>query len=133
MTERLVIGVWRAPGVSLAECRDRVHNDWVPEAVQVHGLDDLTISLADDDQGPYMKEPDAQGLVPNVDALFKIGLETAHDLDDIPARDLLHRFARRVEAWRVDAVRVKEWERTWRDGEAAPGIRMVSFVQRKPS
>jgi uncharacterized protein (TIGR02118 family) len=132
VTERLVVGVWRAPRVSLDEVRDRIRGEWLAEALLVPELHDLSIALALDDQGPYAREPDAQGLVPNVDALLKIGLENAHDLDDIPARDLLHHFARRVECWRVDVRHPKVWDRTWPDGEPAPGVRMVSFVQRKP-
>jgi hypothetical protein len=132
MTERIVVGVWRAPRVTLDDVRDRIRDEWLPEALLLPGLDSLSIALANDDQGPYTREPDAQGLVPNVDALLKIGLQSAHDLDDIPARDLLHQFARRVECWRVDVNHPKLWERTWPDGEPAPGVRMVSLVQRRP-
>jgi uncharacterized protein (TIGR02118 family) len=113
VNEHLLIAVWRAPRVSLDDCRRRVLDEWVPEA-----LADLAV------------EPDAQGLVPTVDVIMKAGLERAHDLDDIPLRDLLHPFARRVEAWRVDVHRPLRWERSWSDGEPAPGVKMVSFVRR---
>jgi uncharacterized protein (TIGR02118 family) len=130
VTEHLLIAIWRAPGSSLAEARRRMIDEWTPEALATEGLESLSLSLADDDQGRFAREPDAQGLVTNVDVVAKVGLERAHDLDDIPARDLLHPFARRVEAWRVDAHRPITWERTWPDGVAAPGVRMVSFVRR---
>jgi uncharacterized protein (TIGR02118 family) len=130
MTEQLLIAVWRGPRVTLDECRSRVVGEYATEALAEPGLQTLTVSLADDDQGPYTKQPDANGLVPNVDAIIKVGLERAHDLDDIPARDILHSFARRIEAWRVDVRRPLQWERTWPDGEPAPGIKMVSLVRR---
>jgi uncharacterized protein (TIGR02118 family) len=130
MTEHLLVAIWRAPGTTLADVRRRMVDEWAPEAMAADGLETLSLSLALDDQGRFTKEPDAQGLVTNVDALAKVGLERAHDLDDIPARDLLHPFARRIEAWRVDVHRPIVWERTWPDGEAAPGVRMVSFVRR---
>ena len=130
MTEHLLVAIWRAPGTTLADVRRRVVDDWAPEALATDGLEPLSVSLAEDDQGRFAKEPDAQGLVTNVDALAKLGLVRAHDLDDIPARDLLHPIARRVEAWRVDVHRPIQWERTWPDGETAPGVRMVSFVRR---
>jgi uncharacterized protein (TIGR02118 family) len=130
VTEHLLVAIWRAPGTPLADVRRRMADEWAREALTAEGLETLSLSLAVDDQGRFTKPPDAQGLVTNVDALAKIGLERAHDLDDIPARDLLHPFARRVEAWRVDVHRPIAWERTWPDGEAAPGVRMVSFVRR---
>jgi len=130
MSEHLLIAVWRGPGVSLDDVRSRLAEEWAPEALLVEGLESLSLSLAVDDQGRFTKEPDAHGFVPNVDGVLKVGLERAHDLDDIPARDLLHSFARRVEAWRVEVHRPRQWDRTWPDGEAAPGVRMVSFVRR---
>ncbi|MCU1427637.1 MAG: hypothetical protein JWL83_1637 [Actinomycetia bacterium] len=130
MTEQLLVAVWRAPGVTLETCRTRIVDEWVPEAINSEGLIELTVSFAVDDQGPYAKEPDSHGMVPTVDALCSIGLERAHDLDDIPARDALHPFSRRVEAWRVDTREPKRWERTWPDGEPAPGLKMVSFMRR---
>jgi uncharacterized protein (TIGR02118 family) len=130
VTEHLLVAIWRAPGTALPEVRRRLVEEWAPEALGTEGLQTLSLSLAEDDQGRFAREPDAQGLVTNVDAVAKVGLERAHDLDDIPARDLLHPFARRVEAWRVDVHRPIQWERTWPDGETAPGVRMVSFVRR---
>jgi uncharacterized protein (TIGR02118 family) len=130
VVEHLLVAVWRAPTVSLDACRSRVLGEWVPEAVAHEALRTLTVSLAEDDQGAYAREPDAHGLVPTVDVVCRIGLERAHDLDDIPARDLFHPFARRVEAWRVDLHRPLTWERTWPDGERAPGVKMVSFMRR---
>ncbi len=130
MTEHLLVAIWRAPEASLAGVRRRMVEEWAPEALATPGLETLSLSLAEDDQGRFTRAPDARGLVTNVDALAKVGLERAHDLDDIPARDVLHPFSRRVEAWRVDVHRPIQWERTWPDGEPAPGVRMVSFVRR---
>jgi uncharacterized protein (TIGR02118 family) len=107
-----------------------VLDEWAPEALTAEGLHTLTVSTAAADQGTYAKPPDEHGLVPNVDVLIALGLYRAHGLDDLPARDLLHPIARRIEAFRVDVGRPKRWERTWPDGEDAPGLKMVSFMRR---
>jgi uncharacterized protein (TIGR02118 family) len=90
------------------------------------------VSLAESDQGQFTREPDANGLVANCDVLLALGLTRAHDLDDVPVRDRLHGLARRVEVWRADAHRQIEWDRTWPDGEFAPGVKRVAFVRRNP-
>jgi uncharacterized protein (TIGR02118 family) len=124
VSEDLVIAVWRAPGVDLDACRTRLRDEWAAEAMEADGDAGITISFALDDQGAF----GAAGTAP--DALVALGLERAHDLDDIPARDHLHALARRVEAWRVDTRRPREWERTWPDGEAAPGVKLVVLLHR---
>ena len=35
-----------------------------------------------------------------------------------------------VNVWRVDRKVPKAWDRTWPDGEYAPGVKMVSLMQR---
>ncbi len=130
MTEHLMIGIWRAANVTPAEVASGVVEAWAPEALAEATVETCTISLAETDQGQYTRDPDAQGLVPNCDALIALGLTRAHDLDDVPARDALHGLARRMEIWRVDARHPIEWDRTWPDGEFAPGLKMVSFMQR---
>jgi uncharacterized protein (TIGR02118 family) len=107
-----------------------VVDEWAADALADENVETCTVSLAEPDQGVYTRQPDAQGLVPNCDALISLGLARAHDIDDLPARDALHALARRVEVWRVDLQRPLAWERTWPDGEFAPGIKMVSFMQR---
>jgi uncharacterized protein (TIGR02118 family) len=97
----------------------------------VDAVETCTVNLAQSDQGPYERTPDADGLVPNCDALIALGLTRAHDLDDVPQRDLLHGLVRRMEVWRVDPHRPIGWDRTWPDGEYAPGVKLVSFIQRK--
>lgn len=93
----------------------------------------LTVNTLTDDQGIYTFEPDARGDVPNADALVIVGLERAHEPDDVPHRELLHRIGRRVEIWRVESYDRKPIvDRDWPDGTASPGIKMVSFVQRLP-
>jgi uncharacterized protein (TIGR02118 family) len=130
VTEHLLVGIWRAPAVSSDDVAARIVHDWAPEALAQDALESCTVSLAETDQGVYTREPDAAGLVPNCDALVALGLTRAHDLDDVPARDLLHAVARRVEVWRVDTRTPLEWDRDWPDGEFAPGVKMVSFMQR---
>ncbi len=93
----------------------------------------LTVNTLIDDQGVYTFEPDARGDVPNADALVIVGLERAHDIDDVPHRELLQRIGRRVEVWRVDSYDRKSLADPDRpDGTASPGVKMVSFVQRAP-
>jgi len=130
VTEHLLVGIWRAAGVGPDELAARITGEWASEALSGETLESCTVSTADADQGPYTREPDANGLAPNCDALISLGLTRAHDLDDLPARDLLHTLARRIEVWRVDVRRPTTWDRTWPDGEYAPGIKMVSFMQR---
>jgi len=130
MTEYLLIAVWRSPAVSPAGVVAGVVDRWAAEALAGDTVESCTVSFAEDDQGQYAREPDALGLVPNCDALIALGLARAHDLDDVPARDLLHALARRVEVWRVDPHHPKVWDRDWPDGEYAPGVKMVSFMKR---
>jgi uncharacterized protein (TIGR02118 family) len=130
MTEHLLVGIWRSPAVTAAEVTARVVGEWAPNALAHEALQSCTVSFAEPDQGPYTREPDAAGLVPNCDALLALGLTRAHDLDDVPARDTLHALARRVEVWRVDTRSPLTWDRDWPDGEYAPGVKMVSFMQR---
>src|SRR5262249_17659934 len=108
----------------------RVLDEWAPEALAVESVRSCTVSLAETDQGIYSREPDAHGLVPNCDVLIALGLDRAHDIDDVPVRDLLHAVARRVDVWRVDPRRVITAEPTRPVGERAEGVKMVSFMRR---
>jgi uncharacterized protein (TIGR02118 family) len=130
MTEHLMVAIWRAPAASPDAVTAGIVEQWAPEALANESVEECTVSFAEPDQGMYSREPDAQGLVPNCDALISLGLTRAHDLDDVPERDALHAIARRVEVWRVDSRRPLTWERDWADGEYAPGVKMVSFMQR---
>ena len=130
MTEHLMVGIWRAANVAPADVASGIVEAWAPEALADPTVESCTVSLGEPDQGLYTNEPDAQGVVPNCDALIALGLTRAHDLDDVPARDALHALARRVEVWRVDTRRPLTWDRSWPDGEYAPGVKMVSFMQR---
>jgi uncharacterized protein (TIGR02118 family) len=130
MTEHLLIAIWRAVDVTPVRVAAGVVDDWSPEALARPTVESCTVSFAEADQGQYSRPPDTQGLVPNCDALVSLGLSRAHDLDDVPARDALYALARRVEVWRVDQIRPIAWERSWPDGEYAPGVKMVSFMQR---
>ena len=130
MTEHLLIALWRAATVPPTAVAEGIVDQWAPEALGGENVETCTVSLAEPDQGIYAHEPDVQGLVPNCDALIALGLDRAHDLDDVPARDALHALARRVEVWRVDPHHPLVWQRSWPDGEFAPGVKMVSFMQR---
>jgi uncharacterized protein (TIGR02118 family) len=130
VTEHLLIGLWRAGNVPADELASGIVDVWAPQVLAGESVETCTVSLAEPDQGPYTHSPDADGLVPTCDALIALGLTRAHDLDDVPLRDALHGLARRMEVWRVDMHRPIVWDRTWPDGEYAPGIKMVSFMPR---
>jgi uncharacterized protein (TIGR02118 family) len=112
-----------------AACHAALLDDWAAEVLGLDTVEALTVNVADADQGRYAREPDEHGLVPNADALVVLGLERAHDLDDLPARDLLHKLARRVDVWRVLSYRRKGDEPTASDAPT-PGIKYVSLVTR---
>ena len=130
MTEELLIGLWRAASVTPDDLKSRIVGEWAPEALAGDTVETCTVSFAEADQAQYTRPADADGLVPNCDAVLALGLTRAHDLDDVPLRDALHGLARRMEVWRVDVRRPMAWDRDWPDGEYAPGIKMVSFMQR---
>jgi uncharacterized protein (TIGR02118 family) len=131
VTEHLLVALWRAATVSPEELAHGIVGQWWPEVSAGENVETCTVSLAESDQGQFTRAPDAAGLVPNCDALIALGLTRAHDLDDVPLRDTLYNLARRVEVWRVDRHHQIVWDRTWPDGEFAPGVKRVSFVQRK--
>ena len=112
-----MVAVWKAPGADITQ----LLADWAPPACARDDVHSLTASIAVEDQ-PYTQNP--------VDLLFTLGLEMAHDLDAVPDRDVLYKAAREVKVWRVDPRHPIAWERTWPDGEMAPGVKMVSFVKR---
>jgi uncharacterized protein (TIGR02118 family) len=116
--ESLLIAVWRTPEAKIESLLDT----WIPLALHDRGVQACTISFADPDQGPFAGPP--------CDALIELGLARAQDLDDLPSRHELYAVAREVNVFRVDPNRVIEWERTWPDGEYAPGVKYVSFVRR---
>src|SRR4051794_34175757 len=96
-TEHLLIAIWRAAGVSAADLERGIVDTWVPEALAAESVVSLVVNFADADQGMYTREPDAAGNTPNCDALIALGLTLAHDIDDVPCRDVLHAIARRVD------------------------------------
>jgi uncharacterized protein (TIGR02118 family) len=128
--EQLAVAVWRAPGTTADAFRAALVDDWATPALEVEGVIDLTVNLAVADQGIYAREPDSEGLTANADGFVVLGLEQAHDLDDLPGRDDLYRLARRVDVWRVRSDHPKSYARTWPDGTDAPGVKLVSFMRR---
>jgi uncharacterized protein (TIGR02118 family) len=132
-TEHLLLAIWRAAGASPAELERRIVHEWAPEALAAESVVSLVVNLADPDQGPYTRTPDAAGNMPNCDVLIALGLTLAHDIDDVPCRDMLHAIARRADVWRVDPRRVIVAESSGADGEPAPGVKMVSFMRRADS
>ncbi len=118
VVEHLLIALWRAPEANVESLLDT----WIPVALKDPGVQSCTISFADPDQGKLAGPP--------CDALIALGLARAQDLDDLPSRHELYAVAREVNVFRVDPQRVVTWERTWPDGEYAPGVKYVSFVRR---
>jgi uncharacterized protein (TIGR02118 family) len=128
--EQLAVAVWRLAASTAERFRAALVDEWTPLALEHEGLDDLTLSFAAADQGVYTRTPDADGLTATVDAFMMLGLDQAHDLDDLPGRDELYRMARRVDVWRVRTEHPKRYARTWPDGIEAPGVKLVSFMRR---
>lgn len=128
--EHVLVALWRSASVDIETCHAQIVEKWASAALDYDTVEACTVNLADAQQGSYTREPDANGLVTSCDALVSLGLTRAHDLDDVPERDVLHAVARRVEVWRVDPHRQIAWERDWPDGREAPGIKMVSFMRR---
>jgi uncharacterized protein (TIGR02118 family) len=129
--EQLAVGVWRALGTASSDCHAALLGEWAHDALDHAAVESLVVNVADADQGVYAQTPDARGLVGNVDALLVLGLERAHDLDDLPARDLLHHVARRVDVWRVQThLRKGDEPVATRPGEPTPGVKLVAFMRR---
>jgi uncharacterized protein (TIGR02118 family) len=117
--ENLLIALWRTPDANV----ESLLESWIPVVLSDSGVEACTISFADPDQGPFAGPP--------CDALIELGLARAQDLDDLPSRHELYAIAREVNVFRVDPNPVITWERTWPDGEYAPGVKYVSFVRRR--
>lgn len=117
MTEDLLIAIWASGDVT------HLVDDWAPLAVADANVVSCTMSFAVEDQGAFANHNP-------VGVLIALGLEHAHDLDDVPERGMLYRVAREVNVLRVDIRRPLTWDRTWPDGEYAPGVKMVSFMRR---
>jgi uncharacterized protein (TIGR02118 family) len=132
VSEHLLVALWRTASVSSDALAAAIVEEWWPAAAG-DLVESCTANFAEPDQGEFTRQPDATGLVANCDVLLALGLTRAHDLDDLPQRDLLHGVARRLEVWRVDPHRQIVWDRTWPDGEFAPGVKRVAFVQRNPA
>ena len=113
--EKLAVALWRDPNRSASDCAETLLGPWAASAQRQSGLQQLTVNIADDDQGPYAAGPDA---------LIVIGLETAHGLDDVPERDTLHHLAARLDVWRILTNTVLE------DPTPADCLKMISVVQR---
>jgi hypothetical protein len=118
VVEHLLIALWGAPDANVESLLDT----WIPVALKDPGVQSCTISFADPDQSRFAGPP--------CDVLIALGLARAQDLDDLPSRHELYAVAREVNVFRVDPRPVISWERTWSDGEYAPGVKYVSFVRR---
>src|SRR5579871_3508902 len=96
--EHVLVALWRAPNAEPSSLLD----GWAPIALKNDNVQQCTMSFAVEDQGRFA------GGDP-VDVLIALGLETAHDLDDIPERDALYHVAREVKVWRVEPVHAISW------------------------
>ena len=128
--EHVLVALWRAADVDAEQCHARVFEEWADVALKHETVGACAVSVAEADQGIYANPPDAHGLVPNCDVLIALGLERAHDLDDVPERGLLYALARDVRVWRVDVHQPVGWDYDGPDGVDAPGVKLVSFMRR---
>jgi uncharacterized protein (TIGR02118 family) len=104
-----MIGIWRSASGDPAAMLD----EWTALARDEAPVESLTVSTAIDDGDSLQCA-----------VLIALGLTRAHDLDDIPARDLLYKQAREVEVWRVEPRRPIT-------SADATEIKRVSFVHRR--
>jgi uncharacterized protein (TIGR02118 family) len=110
--EHLLVAVWRAPGADVTV----IAESWAPAALAIDNVQSCTVSFAEPDQERFA------GGDP-VDVLIALGLQRAHDLDDVPERGVLYGIAREVNVWRVDPRRAIV-------SDEPTSIKMVSFVAR---
>ena len=115
------MAIWHTTQTNVEQCLATLFEKWVPEALSREALLQLIVNVADIDQGAFRNGPMA---------LLNIGLESAHDLDDVPERDLLHAIASRLEVWRVATLCPKQYVRDWPDATVSRGIKMISLMQR---
>ena len=130
--EHVLVALWRSADVDSEQCHARVFDAWADVALKHPTVLACAVSVAETDQGIYANSPDAHGLVPNCDVLIALGLERAHDLDDVPERSLLYALAREVRVWRVDVHQPVVWDDPPPDGADAAGLKLVSFMRRNP-
>ena len=98
---------------------------WSPIALGDHNLVRITANTAVDRPGAQLRDAPVELL---------LTLETA-DVDraeHLPGWDLLAAAADEIRAWVVAPHHQITWDRTWPDGETAPGVKMVSFMRRAP-
>jgi uncharacterized protein (TIGR02118 family) len=117
VSEDVLVAIWASRDVS------GLVDDWASIALADPNVLSCSMSFAVEDQGAFARGNPA-------DVLISLGLERAHDLDDVPERTVLYGIAREVNVWRVDTRHPIHWDRTWPDGEYAPGVKMVSFMRR---
>ncbi|HET9729439.1 MAG TPA: hypothetical protein VFR41_08475, partial [Acidimicrobiia bacterium] len=110
--EHLAVALWGTPGADVRALLDT----WVPEAHAAAGVVDGAIAFAEPDQGRFTG--------PVCNALIILGLDRAHDLDDLPARTVLYKAAREVEVWRVEPHQVVAHD-------DSNDLVMVSFLRRR--
>ncbi len=110
--EHVIVALWRAPSADVGAALDA----WSPIVRAEKNVHACTVSRAVEDQGRF-----AAGTP--VDLLIALGLDRAHDLDDVPERDLLYGIAREVKVWRVDPHPVVV-------ATEPAEVKMVSFVTR---
>ncbi len=115
--------------ITAPACHAALLDEWAPEVLALDTVEALTVNVADKDQGRFTRPPDEHGLSPTCDGLLLLGLDRAHDLDDLPSRDRLHKIARRVDVWRVLSYRRKGDEPVV-SGAPTRGIKYVSLVTR---
>lgn len=129
--EVLAVALWRASAVPPGACHDAVVHEWAPAALADPAVAGLTVSLAHADQGAWAAARGAGGRDEHLDAFLVVSLGDAHDLDTLPARDVLHHCARRVEVWRVDTREPKPPGEPAVTGTARPGVKLVTLLRRR--
>ena len=130
--EKVVFVFGRKPGLSVEEFRRHYLDVHAPLALRsMQGLHRYVVNLP---------EPDADTEAP-FDAVTELTVDSAAGLFD-PARAFVSEaaatdvladhasFLGTMHAYRVTERVVKDYDRTWADGERSPGVKYVSLMQR---
>lgn len=136
--EKVVFLFGRKPGLGVDEFRRHYLEVHAPLALRsMQGLHRYVVNLPDPDSDP---DPDTEA---PFDAVTELTVDSAAGLfdprrafiSDAAATQVLNdhaSFLGTMHAYRVTERVVKDYDRTWPEGERSPGVKYVSLMQRAP-
>lgn len=104
---------------------EAVRSAWSEAVLADASTTDVVVNeIASDDRAQMRAAP--------VDLLLALTVPAAPFAEELPGWATLVTAADEIRAWVVAPHRQIVWDRTWPDGTAAPGVKMVSFMRRAP-